>query len=94
MTREKIVETLFTTTGIGLLSGLIGGALLFFAINLNAEARAQELDAMSRASYLCAAGSAASALAVLSLPAGAIFGFCLGGFFLWRKSVAERRPLP
>jgi hypothetical protein len=94
MTREKIAATLFETTCIGLLSGFIGGVLLFFTINLRAEAHAQELDAMSRASYMCAAGSAASWLAILSLPAGAIFGFGLGAFFLWRKSVAERRPLP
>ncbi len=94
MTRNKIAETLLTTAGIGVLGGFIGGALLFFAINLNAEARAQEMNAMSRASYMCAAGSAASVLAILSLPAGAIFGLCLGGFFLWHKSVALGRPLP
>jgi len=94
MTRNNVAEPLFTPTGIGLLSGFVGGVLLFFAITLNAEARAQEMDAMSRASYMCAAGSAASALAILSLPAGAIFGFCLGGFFLWRKSAAQHRPLP
>lgn len=94
MTGEKIATTLLNTTGIGLLSGFIGGVLLFVVITLNAEARAQELDAMSRASHLCAAGSAASALAILSLPAGALFGFCLGGFFIWRKSAAARRSLP
>jgi hypothetical protein len=94
MTREKIATTLFKTTGIGLLSGFIGGVLLYFAILQNARAHAQEVADISYGSYMCAAGTAAFVFAMLSIPAGAIFGLCLGGFFLWLKSVAERRPLP
>ncbi|HJR09410.1 MAG TPA: hypothetical protein VJ842_19270 [Pyrinomonadaceae bacterium] len=94
MTLEKVAATLFKTTFIVSLCSFIGSVVLFFAITLHAEARVQELDAMSRESYMCAAGSAATWLVLLSLPAGAFFGFCLGGFFIWRKSVAERRPLP
>jgi len=94
MTRNKISMTLFETTGIGFLGGFVGGTLLYFAITLNAQAQAQEVDARSRASYMCAADSVAFLSAVLSPPAGALFGLCLGGFFLWRKAVAARRPLP
>ena len=94
MTWKKIAATLFKTTGIGLVSGFVGGVLLYLAIISDAQARAHEVAGMSRASYLCAAGTAAFLAALLSIPAGAIFGFCLGGFFLWCKSVAERRPFP
>jgi hypothetical protein len=94
MTREKIAATLFETTCIGFFGGFAGGVLLYFAIVLKAEAAAREMDAMSSASHMCGAGTAAFVLAVLSVPAGTIFGFCLGAFFLWRESVAERCPLP
>ena len=94
MTRQKIAATLFETTCIGLLGGFFGGVLLYFVITLKAEAAARGMDAASRASQMCGAGTAAFVLAILSIPAGTIFGFCLGGFFLWRKSVAARRPLP
>ncbi|HEY0101423.1 MAG TPA: hypothetical protein VGB76_21035 [Pyrinomonadaceae bacterium] len=94
MKGDKVALTLYETTCIGFLSGFAGGVLLYFAITLNAAAAAREMDAMGSASHMCAAGSAAMWLAILSVPAGAIFGFCLGGFFLWRKAAAGRRPLP
>jgi preprotein translocase subunit SecG len=94
MTRNKISQTLFETTGIGLLSGFVGGVLLYIAIMLKASEQARQMDVGGSASHLCSAGSAAFMLALLSIPAGTLFGLCLGGFFLWRKSVAARRPLP
>ena len=94
MTREKVAATLFETTCIGLFSGFIGGALLYFTFMLRAEAAARGMDAGSSATLMCGADTAAFALAILSLPAGAIFGFCLGALFLCRKCVAARRPLP
>jgi len=94
MTREKIAATLFETTSIGLLSGFIGGALLYFTVMLRAEVAAREMDAGASATHMCGAGTVAFLGAVLSLPAGAIFGFCLGAFLLWRKCAAARRPLP
>jgi hypothetical protein len=94
MTRNKIAATLFETTGIGLLSGFVGGVLLYVAIMVKAAEQARQMDVGGSASHLCAAGSAAFLLALLSIPAGTLFGLCLGGFFLWRKGVAARRPLP
>jgi preprotein translocase subunit SecG len=94
MTRNKISRTLFETTGIGLLSGFVGGVLLYIAIMLRASEQARHMDAAGSASHLCGTGTAAFLLAILSIPAGALFGLCLGGFFLWRKAAAARRPLP
>jgi hypothetical protein len=94
MKDDKIAATLFETTCIGFFGGFVGGVLLYFVITLKAIEEARQMDASGSASHLCAAGTAATALAILSLPAGALFGLCLGGFFLWRKSVARRRPLP
>ncbi|HEV7905914.1 MAG TPA: hypothetical protein VGO96_18890 [Pyrinomonadaceae bacterium] len=85
---------MFETMCIGLLGGFFGGGLLFFTIMLKGASAAREMSAESSASYECAAGSAAIWLAPLCIPAGVLFGLGLGGFFLWRKSVAERRPLP
>jgi hypothetical protein len=94
MTGQKIAATLFETTCIGIVGGFFGGVLLFFTITVNASLAARDMDASGSASHMCAAGSAAIWLSPLCLPAGTIFGFCLGAFFLWRKSVAARRPLP
>lgn len=94
MTRKSPAQTLWATTGIGLLGGIVGGIWLYLAITNNAEAHAQSLDPMMRASYMCSAGTAGSWLALFSLPIGAIFGLCLGGVFLRRQRAAERRPLP
>jgi hypothetical protein len=85
---------LFETTFIGIFAGFIGGVILYFAITLKAAEQARQMDASGSASRACAAGMAGMWLAIFSLPAGALFGLCLGGFLLWRKSVAERRPLP
>ncbi|HEY9402971.1 MAG TPA: hypothetical protein VIQ24_09770 [Pyrinomonadaceae bacterium] len=90
MKGDKVAQTLFETTAIGLLSGFAGGVLLYFTITLAAAERAAQTDAMSRASQMCSAGAAATALAILSVPAGTLFGFCLGGFFLWRRKRAAR----
>jgi hypothetical protein len=94
MKDDKITGTLFETTCIGFFGGFAGGVLLYLVITLKAIEEARQMDALGSASHLCAAGTVATALAVLSLPAGTLFGLCLGGFFLWRKSVARRRPLP
>ena len=94
MTRSSVALTLLKTTAVGIAGGFVGGLWLYFAIIRDAEAHAQNVEQMSRASYMCAAGMAASLLALLSLPAGALFGLCLGGVLLSRKRAAGRRPLP
>jgi uncharacterized protein YneF (UPF0154 family) len=94
MKDDKVGGTLFETTCIGFIGGFVGGALLYFVITLKAMEEARQMDAPGSASHLCGAGAAATSLAILSIPAGALFGFCLGAFFLWRKSIARRRPLP
>ncbi len=89
-------STLCRTTGIGLLSGLVGGIWLFYAITQNAEERIRELGAnsfMYAGSIRCSAGNAAMMLFILSLPAGAIFGLILGGIFLLYKRTRENRLL-
>lgn len=92
MRDNKVAGTLFKTTCIGFFGGFVGAVLLYFTITLRAAEHAAQMDAMSGASHMCGAGMAASWLALLSLPAGALFGFCLGGLFLWRKRCAARCP--
>ena len=94
MTRNEISQTLFKTTSIGLVCGILGGLLLYFVLVLNALECQEEMSKLSHATYRCDVGMRAFLSALFCFPAGAIFGFCLGGFFLWRKAAAARRPLP
>ncbi len=89
---NKTLSTLLRTTGIGLVSGLTAGITACNTIYQNAVAETQQVEASARASYLCSAGSAASFIGMLSVPAGAIFGFCLGGIFLLVKTRSRRLP--
>jgi hypothetical protein len=93
MTDNNIAETLFKTTSIGLVSGIAGGLLLYVAIFLNAQACEEEMAKLSHATYRCAIGTMGFLSALLCFPAGAISGFCLGGFFIRRKARAARRAL-
>ena len=92
MKGDKVAQTLFETTGIGFFGGFAGGVLLYITIMLKASEAARQMNAGGGASHLCGADAAAMAVAILSVPAGTLFGFCLGGFFLWRKKRAARCP--
>lgn len=92
MKGDKVAQTLFETTGIGFLSGSVGGVLLYLTITLAEAEQAAQTGATSSASQMCGADAAAMTLAILSVPAVTLFGFCLGGFFLWRRKRAARCP--
>jgi|GEM_PF-4559822 len=94
MTRDKIEETLFKTTSLGLVCGIVGGLLLYLMLTLNALACEEEMSKLSHATHRCTLGTAAFLSALFCFPAGALFGLCLGGFFLRQKAAAARRPLP
>ncbi len=89
---NKTCSTLWRTTGIGLVSGLTGGITACQTIYQNAVAQTQQVNPGVRASYLCSAGTAAGWSGILSVPAGALFGLCLGGVFLLVKARSSRLP--
>ncbi|HEV2799059.1 MAG TPA: hypothetical protein VGW12_01105 [Pyrinomonadaceae bacterium] len=91
---KRIFSTLLKSACIGLVCGMIFGFISGEQMYSNAVERARDMHPADAGTYLCSAGKAPFALAILGFPAGALTGLSIGGLMLLFRAVTGRARLP
>jgi H+/Cl- antiporter ClcA len=91
---KRIFSTLLKAAGIGLVCGVLFGFFGGLLMYSNAVEKARDMHPGEAGTYLCAAGNAPIALAILGVPAGAFVGLSTAGLIIWFRKSTGRDKLP
>jgi hypothetical protein len=91
---KRIFSTLLKAAGIGLMCGVLFGFIGGLQMYSNAVERARDMHPSEAGGYLCSAGKAPFALAILGLPGGAFVGLSIGGLMLLFRKATGWDQLP